>query len=275
MHAAPPEQLPRLLVADSFRVRGSAGSAEVRGYDLHLKRFLRSVEEVVSSREYQLSDSTSPSLPTQEVAAFLRDATTRINYFGEGFPRFELWDHGAQDPGDLELKLSLRSLPVLRDTIHLQSVRLDSLVRPHLKGPNIGFFSGLNCELQAEALRVDADGYIVEGATTAIVWWSEHRGFIAPREKRVASVAEALVQRIATGHGAPLEEQRIAPEDLLTKEVWAVNALHGLRRVSSIDGVAVHQTASSPSWASLPLMQKHFDETWEPVASKYAAIENR
>lgn len=196
---------PRLLVADSFRVRRSprTGASEVRGLDRHLDRFTRGVLECWPGAAMRAKEGrrahqaalaelrTDPGFDEQStlllvpnpadtpilerVDAFLAEALPQLAAAGEGFPRLELW--GGRDPEaagpDPELRLSLRPLPELRETIELSTVRGVRLDHPGRKGPNIARLAELNRELGAEALLLDQRGRAVEGATTSLIWWTD------------------------------------------------------------------------------------------------------
>ncbi|WP_449277466.1 aminotransferase class IV [Leucobacter sp. GX24907] len=247
-----------LLVADSFRVRTNplTRAAEVRGWHLHLERFARSVESVLDERA---------TLPIED---FLSESATRIAEYGAGFPRLELLGIADHSPS---LHLSLRPLPTLTETLELRSTGHLRLEAPWLKGPNLVRLMDLNRELGAEALLLDPAGRALEGATTSLIWWAPEsdRGFrvavtpddsVGPRS-RVDSVAERLTASIAQHLGTPLVEARLVPAELARHEVWAVNALHGIRAVTAIDGMPT----ARPDRHRLLRFQEALDRTWQPV----------
>ncbi|QIM16652.1 aminotransferase class IV [Leucobacter insecticola] len=233
----------RLLVADSFRVRvnPATGQPEVRGWDRHLARFLTGVCAVTES---------------QSADGFLADAVSRIQEYGEGFPRLELWGGAGQDP---EFALSLRPLPELGTQLEMRSFSGFTLESRARKGPNIARLAELNRELGAEALLTDAEGYALEGATTSLVWWdpTDQEGYVVEaRRHRVASVTEQLLT-----HEFAIAPSRISPADLTQCEVWAVNALHGIRVVTAIDGVPTQH----PQEARLKWFREALDRYWQPL----------
>lgn len=268
----------RLLVADSFRVRGNprTGVAEVRGWGLHLDRFARSVAAAAGV------DDPAENL---DFRVFLRDAAERIASYGEGFPRLELrlaeagvHEDRGHDDGKLEgrgpeLHLSLRPLPELRDTIELRTAGAVDVPAPGVKGPNISRYAELNRSLGAEALLLDADGRALEGATTSLIWWDRRSGQgyrvggllggsrgALPAD-RVASVTERLIAAVAD---PPLRDARAAPAELARHEVWAVNALHGIRPVVAIDGDALPE----PDPERLARFRAALERSWRPVLSE-------
>lgn len=233
-----PERLSpeRLVVADSFRVRVQDGVAEVRGFERHLARFEASVSIV-----------TGGSLPA--VGTFLEHCRAQIAAFGEGFPRLELWERaapGAPMPGEDEpdsrepsmfsMRLALRPLPGLRDTIELRTALGVALERPRVKGANLGVLGELNRQLGAEALLIDAAGHVREGATTSVLWWEDDVLCSVASQERVQSIAETLLLEAASASGIRTCARSITPAELATHEVWAVNALHGVRPVTALDG---------------------------------------
>ena len=257
-------------MADSFRVRANPGTGapEVRGLDDHLRRFQSSALGLLPGAE-----------GGARIDTFLDDARDRIAEYGAGFPRLELWE-AERAGGDPHLSLSLRPLPELRDTIELRSAPGVSLDHPERKGPNISRLAELNRRLGAEALLLDAAGLAVEGATTSLIWWtgpgdaSGHYVADAPSPgsaTRVASVTEGLLRRVADARllGRKPERQRrgsLSPAtptvaQLAGSEVWAVNALHGIRIVTSIDGVP----QAAPEEQRLRWFHEALDLCWQPL----------
>lgn len=261
----------QLLVADSFRARRRAGVTEVRGFALHLARFRKAAIEAgaeSSADSNKDSSGESNAVPSSELAhqldEFLTEAASQIAAAGERFPRLELWAPSStgQPPG-FELSLALRPLPEIRSSIELRTAALPPGVT-HLsrKGPNIAAYARLGHELGCEGLLVDANGTAVEGTTTSLVLWdAAGRGFMSASTHRVPSVAEALVARIARDLGTPLSPAMITPARLVSGEVWAVNALHGIRLVLNIDG----QAPARHDPDRLAQYRAALNETWEPT----------
>lgn len=259
--------MSELLVADSFRVRQnpSSGVAEVRGWQYHLDRFAGAAASALAELDER---------PSETVDDFVLGAAERVNAFGEGFPRLELW----LDPdGTVRWGLSERPLPALTGEVELRSIPLadvEGLAHLDRKGPNLERYLELNHEVGAEALLLDAEGHVVEGATTSLVWWdATGLGHRAASADRVASVTERLVAEAAphqlpasgsTGAAAkPQEPARSSarPTEIAACEVWAVNALHGIRVVSHIDGAATRE----PEPKRLDWFRAVLDHSWEPV----------
>lgn len=232
-----------LLVADSFRVRANprSGEAEVRGFDRHLFRFSRSVHQVCGGTH-------------EGISYFLEAAREQIAQFGEGMPRLELLRGNR-------LHLRLRPLPELRQSIELRAAPDAVLTNPEHKGPNIALLSRLNQELGAEALLLDADGHVTEGATTSFVWWRGPTLHRAQSGARVPSVTESLLANIAKSNDIMVAREAIEPSALVSCEVWALNALHGIRPVTSIDGNPLPPADS----ARLAAFRAVLDKSWQRV----------
>lgn len=244
--AAPHRPAERLVVADSFRVRIGSHGAEVRGLQHHVSRFSRSVREA--------SAGEAPG-----TGNFLSDAAVRIAAFGAGFPRWELWESA---PGVYAHRLSLRPLPELLEAVDLVTVGNVRLEHPERKGPNIPVFARINRGCGAEAVLTDTHGSVREGATTSLVWWDGDTLCVSASLERVPSVTEHLVREIAANAGIHTEAADAAPSALHGREVWAVNALHGIRPVTRFDGV----TAPGPHLARLAHFRTQLDGTWSPLA---------
>jgi branched-subunit amino acid aminotransferase/4-amino-4-deoxychorismate lyase len=89
-----------------------------------------------------------------------------------------------------------------------------------------------------EAIILTPDGYVVEGAYSALLWW---RGEILcgpPREfERVDSVTSRSVLALAMALGLDTHEEAVTPAELDGTELWVLSALHGIRIATAwIDG---------------------------------------
>lgn len=239
------ESNAQLIAADSFRAESRDGVTGVRAWELHRARFTAAVT------------SLAPEL-TAALPDFLHDAAEQIATAGNGFPRLELW----RDSADIAtLSLALRELPALGTPVDLWVAPPKDPVRRQLKGPNIAQFAALNRALDGEALLVDLAGNVLEGATTSLLWWEDQTLCVVGDLRRVASVTEHLVLEVAAASDVTVTETRVAPHQLAQHEVWAVNALHSIRAVRSIDGkplapldevrLARYQAALDARWAPL------------------------
>ena len=254
----------QLVLADSFRVRinEATGFAEVRGLHHHVTRFTRGALEIDASAALSIGD-------------FIASTYREISVFGEGFPRWEFWRTAL---GKFEPRLSLRPLPDLGGSLTLKSVAAVSPPNASRKGPNIANFAALNQTLGAEALLTDANGVVREGATTSLVWWRDGRPYCSATIDRIDSVTETLLGETLlresengwrTGHSAaPLQPANIRTTELAQHEVWAVNALHGIRVVTAIDGLAT----LPPDTLRLAHFKAALDKTWVPFTTAEAPL---
>ena len=239
-----------LVLADSFRVRlhPDTGAGEVRGLWHHVARFARGVLEIDEQA-------------ARGIGNFIDETGEQIAHYaaqhGGAFPRWELW---LTADGSYSRQLSLRPLPELGETLGLVSAPGAALPNAPRKGPNIARYAALNRDAGAEALLVDDDGRVREGATTSIVWWRGEQAHISAARDRVASVTEALLGEILREHSISLTRAEITPEVLTSYEVWAVNALHGVRPVTSIDGTATPAVEAE----RLARVRAALDQTWQP-----------
>ncbi len=247
-----------LLAADSFRVRVRGGRPEVRGLGRHLERF--------TNATVQAAPEHGSLAGAARLAAFIETALNEIAKFGDGFPRLELRNNG-------ELGLRLRALPELRTTIELRSSPLLSsdeqqplaprsvIDHPERKGPNIELYAALNREVGAEALLGGPEGQVLEGTTTSILWWQGDALRTVHEQRRVVSVTEALIREIATGLGEAPHSASILVDELGRHEVWAVNAVHGIRVVTNIDGIQL----PLPRASRVHHYREALESTWEPI----------
>ncbi|MGH1548863.1 aminotransferase class IV [Leifsonia poae] len=159
---------------------------------------------------------------------------------GAWFPRFEL----VRAREALRLRFRLRPAPALTESLVVATADGDPRRVPHLKGPDIDRLSALRQRAQRvgaqEAVILDG-GHVSDGATSALLWWRNGTLFAPPFSlPRVDSVAARTVRGIAAAVGVPVEEETVRPSELDGAVLWAVNALHGIRAVTSwVDGPAL------------------------------------
>jgi len=213
----------RTLVADSWLVADGTALA----LELHRRRFLDAVAAAGA-------DAVDRTVGTEEAAACWDAAIASVPRTGAWFPRIELRDAR----GRRELLVRLRPAPELRRSIVLRTFRgPDPRTAPRIKGPDLAAMTRLRTEAQAagadEAVLLAPDGSVAEGSTTAIAWW---RGdaLCVPADDiaRVDSVTLRSVLAIAAALGVDVLHEHAAPEELDGLEIWALNALHGIRIVT-------------------------------------------
>jgi branched-subunit amino acid aminotransferase/4-amino-4-deoxychorismate lyase len=209
-----------VVAADSWLV--TDGRALALG--LHRDRFLQAVAgRVADAEEFWLA------------------AVALVPAEGDWFPRVELQSRS----GAPLLVLRLRSAPRLtRSVVVATHDGPDPRTTPLVKGPDLEAMARLRTAVQPlgaeEAVILSPDGYVVEGAYSALVWW---RGSIlctvpaSPEFDRVASVTERSLLGLATALGVETYAEAVTPAELDGTEVWALSALHGPRIVTRwVDG---------------------------------------
>ena len=205
-----------LYVADSFLLN----QGRVVGYERHLDRF-------ASSALFQGL--------VQPVDSFLAAVTAALPRTGVLFPRIDLTERG-------ELELHIRPAPPLTSTVVLATADSDPRVEPTIKGPDIPALNQLRADAQKrgadEAVILDDLGRIVDGSTTCLLWRDDEGLHIPPAEAlRVDSTTIAVARELALKGGLSIFESWATPADLNGVELYALNALHGIRAVTNwIDG---------------------------------------
>jgi len=247
-----------ILAADSWLV--TEGSALAIG--LHRARFFDAVFEL-AERHGRVGEVDGLDLDS-----FWDAAIARIPRTGDWFPRVELRvQHDAA-----ELLLRMRPAPARHRSLRLATFRgRDPRTEPWIKGPDLEAMTRLRTQAQQhgadEAVLLDAGdgadrrpGAVVEGSTTALAWWTGDALCVPSIElPRVDSVTLRSVLALAAATGVDVLHDSVTPEALEGCEVWALNALHGIRIVTGwVDGPA---TAALPgrldSWrARLAALRK-------------------
>jgi branched-subunit amino acid aminotransferase/4-amino-4-deoxychorismate lyase len=95
--------------------------------------------------------------------------------------------------------------------------------------------------LGAEEAILLHDGYVVEGAYSALIWW---RGSIlcypADELERIDSVTARSILALATALGVETFAEAVTPPELDGVELWSLSALNGARIVTRwVDGPAL------------------------------------
>lgn len=201
-----------IVVADSWRVV----EGKVRAIGLHRDRFLSTAGE--------------------DAEAFWDAAIDAIPRTGDWFPRVEQHSTGR-------LVFRLRSTPeTSRSAVLASWGGEDPRTEPAIKGPDLESLLRIRTAVQSEgateAVILSPDGYVVDGAYSALLWW---RGDILcgpPREfERVDSVTSRSVLTLATALGLDTHEEAVTPAELDGTELWVLSALHGIRIATGwVDG---------------------------------------
>lgn len=232
------DEMP-LAVADSWLV----AEGRVLALELHRARFFAAI---APEQQAQL-----------RLDAFWAACIAQLPRTGNWFPRVELrHGRGAHDRAGQRLAFRLRTAPPLGTTlIALTHHGRDPRQQPRVKGPDFAALASLRLEAQSrgadEAIIVDEAGHVVDGASTAIFWWRGQTLCAPPWSlARVDSVTAKTLVAIAAALGTEIRYEAAQPRELDALEVWAVNALHGIRPITAwIDGPAMAgQSARASAW---------------------------
>jgi branched-subunit amino acid aminotransferase/4-amino-4-deoxychorismate lyase len=215
-----PDEPPHddVRVADSWLVADGG----VRALQLHRTRFLSGVAQ---------RTPVDPGSAEQ----FWDAAVAELPRMGDWFPRVDALQHGE----DTRLVLRLRPAPALGASVRVATLDGgDPRTVASVKGPDLDRLGALKRDAARtdidEPVIVSASGHIVDGATSALLWWRGDRLF-APSASltRVDSVTAKSIRLLASATGTESGEEFATPANLAGCEVWAVNALHGIRVVTS------------------------------------------
>jgi len=236
-----------LLVADSWLVR----DGRVRGLERHRERFLRSCGEVGGP-------------PLRRLLEFWRDMTDALPRTGEWFPRVEL------APGSLELRLLLRHAPPLGTGVRVWAAgQSDPRAVPRRKGPDLDTLARVRTRASGEgadeAVLVAPSGTVLEAATASVLWWEDDTLCLPPpRLPVLPGVTVALVQERARREGIRVDHRERTVAELDGREVWLVNALHGIRPVTAWTGGPLRAAPAlrAPEW------REWLDDIMEPLPEK-------
>ncbi|WP_374947726.1 aminotransferase class IV [Agreia sp.] len=205
-------------VADSWRVADGG----VRALRLHRDRFLGAV-------------ASQTAIDRDSAEQFWQAAVAELPRTGDWFPRVD----ALQTGDDTILMLRVRSAPALGAAVRVASLDGgDPRTVPAIKGPDLERLGTLKGDAAQndvdEPVIVSAAGHVVDGATSAVLWWRGDR-LLAPSAslRRVDSVTAKSLRLVAAATGTESGEEFATPADLAGCEVWVVNALHGVRLVTS------------------------------------------
>lgn len=215
-----------LAVADSWLV----DDGRARNLQEHYDRFIAWTQGVWSSVPGSAEMATSANL-----TEFCNAVTSAIPRRGRWFPRIEL--HQDTDTGVSQLVFRLRQAPEQLETMTLWSFgEPDPRVNPTVKGPDLSL--GLQMRRAAqmhgadEAVILNSEGYILEGALSALVWFRDDV-LCAPGDDLtwIPSITRMEVFAIAEQMGLATRSEKAKPADLVDLEIWGLSSLHGIRPV--------------------------------------------
>ena len=225
-----PESEVQLGVADSWLVE----DGRVRNLDTHYARFKAWVSSIDAATAAQCDD-------------FALAVTAILPREGRWFPRIEY--HGEAPAGE-RLYLRLRSAPdQLRDMVLWTYPEVDPRIAPTVKGPDLSL--GMQMRRKAivhgadEAVLLDEDGFILEGALSSIVWF-DGDVLCAPADRLpwIDSVTRREVFDIAHQMGIETSPRFATPNQLIGCEIWGLSSLQGIRPV--VDWVNLDGAVGKP-----------------------------
>lgn len=238
-----------LRAADSWLVAGG----RVRAFDLHERRFGRACAGL-------------GGISRERTREFLLAAMARIPARGRWFPRAELvsvpGSGSGSGSGELALQLRIRPAPAQGHSVRLWlSPCSDTRTNPQVKGVDLGWLAALRRSAvdagADEAVLLSASGHVLEGATTSILWWSGDTLCAPPEAGRLLpGITRELLLDAADAAGVTVSFRDSSPTELAGMEVWAVNALHGIRPVTAWIGTGI---TAGPSHRALR-WQVYLDE---------------
>jgi branched-subunit amino acid aminotransferase/4-amino-4-deoxychorismate lyase len=204
--------MTELLAADSWLVV----DGRVRAVERHWARFAATCGE--------------HGVGPDAVAALRAQVDGAVPAEGRWFPRVELRADG-------ELAVRVRPAPPREPTVVAWLADVPDPRRfPRRKGPDLERLAALRERAAAhgagEAVLCDADGHLLEGAFTSLLWWEGETLCVVPDDAPILpGVTRALLVELARERGTPVAQRRPAPQELANCETWLVSALHGIRAV--------------------------------------------
>jgi branched-subunit amino acid aminotransferase/4-amino-4-deoxychorismate lyase len=161
-----------------------------------------------------------------DLTQFRAEVERAIPATGRWFPRVELHDDG-------ELAFHVRPAPPREPTVTAWITGEDPRGHPRVKGPDLERLGALRDRARThgaqEAVIADADGRLLEGAYTSLLWWEGETLCAVPDDAPILpGITRALLIELA----GTVELRRPAPQDLAGRETWLVSALHGIRAVT-------------------------------------------
>ncbi|MBD0420418.1 aminotransferase class IV [Streptomyces sp. TRM S81-3] len=186
-----------------------------------------------------------------DLDGFWQRAVEALPREGEWFPRVELL--GGRRPC---AALRLRPAPARTSSVRLRSWRgRDPRRIPHRKGPDLDLLARLRAAAAEHGaddhLLLTGDGWVTETTSASLVWW-EGADLCLPGEDLpvLPGVTAAWLADRARRLGVRVHRRRARPADLDGRETWVVNALHGIRPVTSWSGTSLRPGPArrAPSW---------------------------
>ena len=163
---------------------------------------------------------------------------------GRWFPRVELHADG-------ELAVRVRPAPPREPTVVAWIADVpDPRSAPRRKGPDLDRLAALRERAAAhgagEAVLADADGRLLEGAFTSLLWWEGETLCAVPDD---APILPGITRGLLIELAGAVELRRPEPRDLAGRETWLVSALHGIRAVTRwVGGPEPGEASRAATW---------------------------
>lgn len=222
-----------LLAADSWLV----DDGRVRAVDRHWARFAATCGE--------------HGVAADALAALRAEVDRALPAEGRWFPRVELREDGV-------LALVLRPAPPREPTVVAWVADVpDPRRAPRHKGPDLERLAALRERAAAhgagEAVLADAEGRLLEGAFTSLLWWEGETLWAVPDDAPIIpGITRGLLIELACERGTPVAQRRPHARELAGVETWLVSALHGIRAVTRwAGGPAVGEAPQAAAWQRL------------------------
>jgi branched-subunit amino acid aminotransferase/4-amino-4-deoxychorismate lyase len=221
-----------LTVADSFLVE----NGRVREIGRHFTRF---------------ADSIGDQADKVELEAFFKAVVHELPATGAWFPRLEFRADLAEGE---QLVLRIREAPERTDSVTLwSSDEPDPRKTPRIKGPDLSACQRLrraaNLRGADEAVILDSNGFIADGALSSIVWWKDDVLCAPDSQTRwLPSITRELAFELARAAGYLTSESHARPEDLAGCEVWSLSSLQGIRYVSTWGDIEIGKPIHASSF---------------------------
>ena len=226
--------MTQLLAADSWLV----DEGRVRAVERHWARFSATCSE--------------HGVEPEALAALRGDLERALPARGRWFPRVELREDG-------ELAFRVRPAPPREPTVVAWVADVpDPRRAPRRKGPDLEALAGLRERAAAhgagEAVLCDADGHLLEGAFTSLLWWEGETLWVVPDDAPILpGITRSLLLDLAGERGTSVAQRRPALHELAGCETWLVSALHGIRAVTrwAGGGPPAGDTPRAATWQRL------------------------
>lgn len=242
-----------LLAADSFLVKLRDRKPHSVYLEEHLERFTNSCQSQFFALDRTLEHQ-------KNLDAFLVDSRkTLAKITHDSFPRLDCY----LVKQNVNFEFQNRTAPALKDFLAVAAIETAHFSDRWVKGPNIKTYAGLNQAAGGEVLLGKKDGTVLETTTAALVWWRANTLFTVPHylaDKRVGSITEKAVKAIALSLGFEVKEESVSVQELAELEVWGLNALHGIRPVTSIVGREISRNAHR-----LNLFKAEYEKTFSTI----------